>query len=67
MKTKRLDPVGWIVPILVIAVWWTVTRFGIVAPYQLPSPQTLARVLVDFATGWYGRCFCTCGTVYTVS
>ena len=54
MKTKRFDPVGWIVPILVIAVWWAVTRFGIVAPYQLPSPQTLARVLVDFATGWYG-------------
>ena len=54
MKTKRLDPVGWIVPVLVIAVWWFVTRFGIVAPYQLPSPQALARVLVDFATGWYG-------------
>ena len=54
MKTKRFDPVGWIVPILVIAVWWAVTRFGIVAPYQLPSSQTLARVLVDFATGWYG-------------
>lgn len=54
MKTGRFDPVGWIVPILVIAVWWAVTRFGIVAPYQLPSPQTLARVLVDFATGWYG-------------
>lgn len=54
MKNRKLDWVGWIVPAILLAVWWFAAQFGLIAPYQLPSPQTLLWVLVDFATGWYG-------------
>lgn len=44
---KRVDPVGWIVPALVVAVWFWLSASGHIPAYKLPSPMELFRVLTD--------------------
>ncbi|SFO97721.1 NitT/TauT family transport system permease protein [Eubacterium callanderi] len=51
---KRVDPVGWIVPALVVLVWLWLSASGQIPAYKLPSPVELVRVLADFASGGLG-------------
>lgn len=51
---KRADPVGWIVPALVVLVWFCLSASGQIPAYKLPSPMELLQVLADFASGGLG-------------
>lgn len=48
----KIDPLGFVLPGILIVIWYFVTGSDIVAPYLLPSPEKLLRVMVDFIFGW---------------
>ncbi len=37
-----------IIPSVFLFTWFVVTRFGVVPPYMLPSPASLAKIFLDF-------------------
>jgi NitT/TauT family transport system permease protein len=53
MKTKsnRIDPLGFVLPLIFLIVWYSATASGRIPSYLLPSPERFLRFLVDFATG----------------
>lgn len=46
--SQRIDPVGLLLPIIFMMIWYLATLVGGVPSYILPSPQKLVQVLVDF-------------------
>lgn len=48
---RKIDPVGFIFPVLLLAIWYIATKSGRIPPYILPSPGRIAQVIVDFASG----------------
>lgn len=48
---RKIDPVGFIFPVLLLAIWYIVAKSGIIPPYILPSPGSIVQVIADFASG----------------
>lgn len=48
---RRFDSYCLIVPALLVLIWFGASAGGALPGYKLPSPQRLALVLIDFATG----------------
>lgn len=53
MKAKRnkIDPLGFVLPLIFLIVWYSVTVGGRVPSYLFPSPEKFFSVLLDFASG----------------
>jgi len=47
----KIDPVGFGLPALLLAVWYLTAKGGGIPPYLLPAPDKIVRVMVDFADG----------------
>lgn len=52
-KQKKIDFVGWIIPIMLIIIWYFTTLHGKIPNYILPNPLMFGQVLIDFAFGTY--------------
>ncbi|HZK02570.1 MAG TPA: ABC transporter permease [Anaerovoracaceae bacterium] len=48
---RKLDLVGFILPVLILAGWHIAVKTGIIASYILPGPQNILHALTDFAHG----------------
>ncbi len=51
---RKFDPLCLLVPALLVLAWFCASAGGALPAYKLPSPQRLALVLFDFATGSLG-------------
>ncbi|AOY78464.1 ABC transporter permease [Clostridium formicaceticum] len=48
---EKLDLVGFVLPLLLLAAWYFVTASGSIPHYLLPSPRRFFQVIVDFVFG----------------
>jgi len=48
---EKIDPIGFILPFILLIVWYFVTASGRIPSYLLPSPGKLLQVIVDFIFG----------------
>ncbi len=48
---RRLDPVGFILPALLLAIWYFVGKSGEIPAYLLPGPESVLQVMADFVSG----------------
>ncbi|NMA84278.1 MAG: ABC transporter permease [Epulopiscium sp.] len=48
---KRIDPIGLILPVLLLSGWHVASESGAIPPYLLPSPKSVFKVMADFASG----------------
>ena len=48
---KKIDPLGFILPAIIMLAWYLAVKSEIIRPYLLPGPQTVFSVMVDFAGG----------------
>ena len=51
MRRLKFDPIALVFPALLVVLWYFASATGALPAYKLPSPQRLAKVLLDFATG----------------
>lgn len=51
---KEIDPVGLVLPVGLIIIWYAASLTGVVPEYLFPSPGKLVKVLVDFVVGGLG-------------
>lgn len=47
----KVDPIGFILPLVLFIVWYIVTANGSIPSYLLPSPGKFFQVIVDFVFG----------------
>jgi sulfonate transport system permease protein len=50
-RWKKIDPVGFVMPTLLLAIWYFTSKYGNIPRYLLPSPENIIRVMVDFVSG----------------
>ena len=50
-KLGKINPVGFLIPLAIIIIWFLITMPGGVPQYTLPNPLKLGQVFIDFATG----------------
>jgi sulfonate transport system permease protein len=48
---RKIDPVGFALPALLLLGWYLTAKSGVIAPYLLPGPQSILQVMMDFANG----------------
>lgn len=48
---RNIDPVGFALPAMLLAIWFVAAKSGELPPYILPSPESIFHVMVDFASG----------------
>ncbi len=48
---RKLDPVGLILPLVLLVAWYLVTASGKIPSYLFPGPEKFFRVMFDFITG----------------
>ncbi|AEH61097.1 binding-protein-dependent transport systems inner membrane component [Methanosalsum zhilinae DSM 4017] len=51
LNLKKINVLGFLIPVIVLTFWYIVTREGMVPPYLVPSPSSLLLVSIDFAIG----------------
>ncbi len=51
MKSIKIDPLGFILPLLILGIWFFSEASGLLPPYLFPGPKQFFRVLVDFIFG----------------
>lgn len=50
-KGHKIDPLGFVLPLVFLIVWYSATAGGRVPSYLLPGPERFLRYFVDFAAG----------------
>jgi len=48
---RKIDPVGFALPAMLLAIWFVAAKSGELPPYILPNPESIFQVMVDFASG----------------
>lgn len=48
---RKIDPAGFALPALLLAIWFMAAKIGKIPPYILPSPGSILQVMTDFASG----------------
>ena len=48
---KKIDPVGFALPVLLLLGWYGMVEGGAIPSYLLPGPLSILQVMVDFANG----------------
>lgn len=48
---RKIDPVGFVLPMLLLGIWFLVVKAGDIPPYILPNPGSILHVMADFVSG----------------